>query len=124
MNEHLTRPGALAWLGGLMGVTLTGWRTAPARAASCVLTSELTEGPYYLPNEPLRRNITGRRPGAPLELRLGVVDASTCRPIKGALVDIWHADAGGVYSGVAGNSGTFLRGLQRTGAAGLATFQT
>jgi len=54
------------------------------------------------------------------------VDASTCRPIKGAAVDIWHADAGGVYSGFgAGSSNrTFMRGLQKTDANGIATFQT
>ena len=28
-----------------------------------------------------------------------VVDASTCKPVRGAAVDIWHADAAGVYSG-------------------------
>jgi len=57
---------------------------------------------------------------------LAVVDASTCRPIKGASVDIWHADAGGVYSGFGAGSGnrTFMRGIQKTDAAGIATFQT
>jgi protocatechuate 3,4-dioxygenase beta subunit len=59
-------------------------------------------------------------------LQLAVVDASTCRPIKGALVDIWHCDAMGVYSGVGqgGGSRTFMRGLQRTNAQGVATFRT
>src|SRR5439155_574562 len=61
-----------------------------------------------------------------LTLRLTVLDASTCKPIKGAAVDIWHCDALGVYSGVppAAASTTFMRGIQRTGAAGVATFQT
>jgi protocatechuate 3,4-dioxygenase beta subunit len=35
-----------------------------------------------------------------------------------------HCDALGVYSGVQGNSGNFLRGFQRTDANGKATFQT
>src|SRR5438876_504308 len=57
--------------------------------------------------------------------RATVLDASTCRPIKGAAVDIWHCDAGGSYSGVGQVTGrTFLRGIQRTNAAGVATFQT
>ena len=60
----------------------------------------------------LRRNIRGGRPGTPLALKLKVVDATTCKPIRNATVDIWHADAGGVYSGVSGNSGNFLRGIQ------------
>jgi protocatechuate 3,4-dioxygenase beta subunit len=62
----------------------------------------------------------------PLLLRLKVVDASTCRPIKGAAVDIWHADARGVYSGFgAGRANrTFMRGVQRTDRTGLARFRS
>jgi len=66
------------------------------------------------------------KPGAPVGLRLSVVDASTSGAIKGAAVDIWHADAGGVYSGaIAGKAGTnFLRGVQRTDLKGLALFKS
>jgi protocatechuate 3,4-dioxygenase beta subunit len=87
---------------------------------------ELTEGPYYIEGEQIRRNITEGKAGVPLTLRLRVVDASTCKPIKGAAVDIWHADAGGVYSGFGGGarSRTFLRGIQRTDANGVAVFRT
>jgi protocatechuate 3,4-dioxygenase beta subunit len=60
----------------------------------------------------------------PLELAVGVVDAESCEPVEGAAVDVWHCDAEGVYSGVAGDSGTFLRGVQMTGAEGVATFRT
>jgi protocatechuate 3,4-dioxygenase beta subunit len=93
---------------------------------SCVLTPEQTEGPYYIANEKLRRTITDGRPGTPLTLRLTVVDAKTCRPIKGAAVDIWHCDASGVYSGFGAGraSRTFMRGVQRTNASGVATFKT
>jgi protocatechuate 3,4-dioxygenase beta subunit len=101
-----------------------GPRGVASGAVTCVLAPELTEGPYYLPNERVRRDITEGRPGTPLRLRLMVVSASSCKPIKGAAVDIWHADAGGVYSGVAGNRGTFLRGIQKTDRAGLAIFDT
>ena len=74
----------------------------------------------------MRRNITEGKPGTPLDLRLTVVDASTCKPIKSAVVDIWHADAVGVYSGaIANNPGTnFMRGVQKTDGAGLARFQS
>jgi len=76
--------------------------------------------------EKLRRDITEGRPGVPLSLRLHVVDASTCKPIKGAAVDIWHADALGVYSGFGSGSGnrTFMRGIQKTDATGLARFRS
>jgi protocatechuate 3,4-dioxygenase beta subunit len=91
-----------------------------------MLTPELTEGPYYIAGEKLRRNITDGMAGAPLELRLAVVHASTCKPIAGAAVDIWHADAAGVYSGfgAGASSRTFMRGIQRTNAQGVAIFDT
>jgi protocatechuate 3,4-dioxygenase beta subunit len=139
MDDHLDRPitrrGSLLALGGLAAGAL-GWKAdsalsagnGPAGVASgaitCVLTPELTEGPYYVSGEKVRSNITEGRPGVPLGLALTVVDASTCKPIKGAAVDIWHCDALGVYSGVQGNSGTFMRGVQRTNASGLARFTT
>ena len=37
-------------------------------------------------------------------------------PVADARVDVWHCDAEGIYSGVEGDQGTFLRGTQRTGA--------
>jgi hypothetical protein len=121
MNRYLDRPvtrrGSLFALGGLAAGAL-GWKTDDALSAgdgpagvasgaiSCVLSPEMTEGPYYVSGEKLRRNITEGRPGVPLALQLTVADASTCKPIKGAAVDIWHCDALGVYSGVQGNTGT------------------
>jgi len=137
----ITRRGALARLGGLAAGALAvgGWKAAGSGAAagagpagvasgavSCVLAPEQTEGPYYIANEKLRRNITEGRPGTPLTLRLRVVDASTCKPIKNAAVDVWHCDALGAYSGFGAGSGnrTFMRGVQRTDANGFATFQT
>jgi protocatechuate 3,4-dioxygenase beta subunit len=84
-----------------------------------VLSPEQTQGPYYLSGEKLRRNITEGRPGTPLWLRTTVVDAATCRPIKGAVVDVWHADAAGIYSGFDG-SRSMLR-LRRSGSAYVAS---
>ena len=138
-NERLTRRGSLLRLAGLAAAAGRGaaaWRLDPADAAgagpkavatglvACVLTPELTEGPYYVPGEKVRRNITEGRPGLPLLLRTTVVSASTCKPVKRAAVDIWHCDAGGVYSGVNGQTGTFLRGIQYTDKNGLALFDT
>ena len=119
-----------AWLGGaaVTALGLTGLKSDPSEAAqvSCILTPEQTEGPYYIAGEKLRRNITDGRPGLPLQLQAYVVDATTCRPIRNAAVDIWHADAGGVYSGfgAGASSRTFMRGIQRTNAKGLAVFRT
>jgi protocatechuate 3,4-dioxygenase beta subunit len=94
--------------------------------ASCVLTPEMTEGPYYIDGEAVRRDITEGKPGMPLRLDLTVVDADTCSPIPGASVEVWHADATGNYSGFgsATSNRTFLRGVQRAGDDGTVTFQT
>ncbi len=132
MEKRLTRRGSLAAFGGLAAAA-AGWNAdeagaGPAAVASgaiaCVLTPEMTEGPYYVPGEAVRRDITEGRPGTPLELRLTVVSMSTCKPIVGANVDVWHADALGVYSGVQGNVGTFMRGVQPTNAHGIALFDS
>ena len=55
---------------------------------------------------------------------LYVENASTCKPIAGADVEIWHASAKGVYSDVQGNTRHFLRGHQKTNSHGLAIFRT
>ena len=133
-TKKLTRRESLLAAGGLVAAALipdvaeaaSGPAGVASGAVSCVLTPELTEGPYYVPSEKVRRNITEGKSGVALELRLTVVNASTCKPIKNAIVDIWHADAGGVYSGaIANNAGTnFLRGVQRADANGLAIFKT
>jgi protocatechuate 3,4-dioxygenase beta subunit len=68
--------------------------------------------------------VTEGRPGTPLELRLLVQNAATCKPIRGADVEIWHADAAGQYSGVGGNSADWLRGHQKTDAGGVVRFDT
>jgi protocatechuate 3,4-dioxygenase beta subunit len=140
-DERVTRRRSLVKLGGAAVAAAAGWKAVektdsasgagPAAVASglvsCVLAPEQTEGPYYLPGDKVRRNVTEGKPGVPLALKLTVVDVATCKAIRGAAVDIWHCDAGGVYSGTS-VQGTererFLRGIQRTDAKGVATFTT
>jgi protocatechuate 3,4-dioxygenase beta subunit len=128
-ERPVTRRESLIRLGGF-AVTALGLGgldvEADAATVSCILTPEQTEGPYYIAGEKLRRNITEGRPGAPMVLRAFVVDASSCRPIRNAAVDIWHADASGIYSGFGdgASSRTFMRGIQRTNVKGLAQFRT
>lgn len=96
-------------------------------AGSCVVRPEMTEGPFYLDADLLRRDIREGRPGVPLALAIGVfrATATSCEPLPGALVDVWHADAAGDYSGVGALRGeTFLRGSQPTDASGTAEFET
>jgi protocatechuate 3,4-dioxygenase beta subunit len=106
--------------------------TAPATAATtCALTQAIEEGPYYLSSTPTRSNVTDGQAGKAITLKFTVLDKK-CKAIKNARVDIWYANAQGVYSGVASrgddlgagtNSGNFLRGTQFTNAQGVVTFK-
>lgn len=121
-----------------VGAAAPGTSTAPttdtapvAAAAVCTLTKEMTEGPYYLDGQYVRADITEDKTGFPLKLALTVVDDDTCATISNALVEIWHCDALGEYSGYVGNnghnepdSGTFLRGGVLTNASGVADITT
>lgn len=66
---------------------------------TCALDVELTQGPYYLDRGLFRKNVTESKPGLPLQLQLTVLDFKTCKPVSNAGVEIWHCDAGGIYSG-------------------------
>ena len=106
--------------------------TAGAVVPSCVAVPELTEGPYYIDTDLERADIrpdttTGEvAAGTPLALTfvVSILDGGACVPLADAVVDVWHCDALGVYSGVTGDSGNFLRGVQRTDANGAATITT
>jgi hypothetical protein len=135
---RLTRRRLLVWAGGagfaalLPGCGEEGSGAAAPAAATggsstapaCVLTPELTEGPFYLDLDLVRRDITEGRAGKPLRLGVTIVDAEGCAPIPNAAVDVWHCDAGGAYSGVEGDDETFLRGIQITDGGGRVEFET
>lgn len=75
-----------------------------ARAPQCVTSEEETQGPYWFDVDSIRGDIREDRPGATFELAIRVQDSATCTPEGGggtanAVVEIWHCDAGGVYSG-------------------------
>jgi protocatechuate 3,4-dioxygenase beta subunit len=112
----------------LGGARILGSQVDDAIAASaCSLTPEQEEGPFYVALEQIRSNIVGGMTGVRLKLLITIIDSSTCKPLKGAAVDIWQANAIGTYSdeNQEGTSGqTWLRGVQFTNARGLATFTT
>ncbi len=100
---------------------------------TCVLTPSEAEGPFYADLDLVRRDITDGRAGSPLELRIAVVDADGCTAISGAEVDVWHADADGLYSAfteqgededVDTTAESFLRGVQTTDRRGIAVFDS
>jgi protocatechuate 3,4-dioxygenase beta subunit len=129
MTNFLRRRDALIAAGGL-GAAAVGARSLfgsvdLATATDCVvLQREVTEGPYYVDLDLVRRNIKEDRSGIPLTLRFRVFNVNTCRVIKRASVEIWHADGSGTYSAVNGDSHTYLRGIQRTNSKGYARFET
>jgi protocatechuate 3,4-dioxygenase beta subunit len=71
--------------------------------------------------------------GVPLRLAFNVsrVSGGACAPLAGAVVDIWHCDAQGIYSDVKDGQGQFdtqgkkfLRGYQVSDAGGNVEFLT
>ena len=136
----LSRKEALAVMTGALfvaGGRFAGAAEESAAARICVARPEMTAGPFYVDTDLERSDIRiepsdgSVRPGAELELYFNVSQLSgeSCAPLAGAVVDIWHCDALGVYSGVRDrNANTegqkFLRGYQITDANGLARFTT
>lgn len=97
--------------------------------ATAALTPETIIGPYFVSGEYIRTNVTESQTGVPIHLDIQFIDINTCAPIPAMLVDIWAANATGVYSGVeaAGQGGlnsTFLRGIQVTSGDGVTQFDT
>ncbi|MEO6379384.1 MAG: hypothetical protein ABIO37_15285 [Caulobacteraceae bacterium] len=101
----------------------------------CVRATPLTEGPFYYETSLNRRAIAEKRPGVPL--RLGITlggltgQEGRCIPLSGAVVDIWHADAAGLYSNVGADlqpvdtiGQTFMRGHQVSDRNGYVEFDT
>ncbi|MFC9518128.1 protocatechuate dioxygenase [Nocardiaceae bacterium NPDC056970] len=86
------------------------------QAPRCVMAVEETQGPYWFDVDSIRSDIREDRPGLELNLAMRVQDLVNCSAdgsagaVANAVVEIWHCDAGGVYSGfesgsVAANQG-------------------
>ena len=74
-----------------------GLSPTPACAAGdAEATERQTEGPFYTPNTPLRDDLTAGVEG-PLLVVVGRVLTPDCRPLAGAVLDFWQADAEGEY---------------------------
>jgi protocatechuate 3,4-dioxygenase beta subunit len=139
-----------AWASRQVGITGGGTPRASAATPSegapqtavadqavpaCVVTPQLTEGPYFVDEQLFRYDIrsdptTGEvKDGAPLYLTFNVyqVGNGACGPLAGAVVDVWQCDALGVYSDVSDpgfntKGQKFLRGAQTTDESGTAQF--
>ncbi len=158
-KSFASRREALRLLGVAGATALVGWAGEPlarwlppakgsrvAQAGSfalpqqaCVVKPALTEGPYFV-DEKLNRSDIRTDPatgavstGVLLVLQFNVTRTAdgNCAPLSGVYVDVWHANAAGNYSDIAGGAGQpntsghkFLRGYQVTDASGAAQFQT
>ncbi|KAK8093132.1 uncharacterized protein PG998_014533 [Apiospora kogelbergensis] len=111
---------------------------------SCVLTPEVTQGPYLcmaltqlidVGGEYVRRNVIDKQEGVNMIVDYQVIDVDTCEPVPNVYLEMWHCNSTGVYSGVVANGNgdssdtsnldkTFLRGIQKTDKDGVAQFET
>jgi protocatechuate 3,4-dioxygenase beta subunit len=92
----------------------------PACGDHNAITLRQGEGPFFKPRSPARADL--RDPGTagrPVELT-GLVLTRRCRPLPGAVVDLWHADDKGLYD----NAGFRFRGHVITGSDGAFRFRT
>jgi protocatechuate 3,4-dioxygenase beta subunit len=146
VGRVLGRRQALAIL-GMSGVALTVAGSAGAAVAGaapagagdcvdCVVKPEMMEGPYFV-DEGLNRSDIRSDPsdgsvsaGTTLALGLRVLRIGgdgRCTALPGAVVDLWHCDALGLYSDIAseGTAGRkFLRGYQVSDRGGRVRFTT
>ncbi|WP_320065927.1 hypothetical protein [Micromonospora sp. RTGN7] len=91
-----------------------------ADANTCTLTASTTQGPYYFDADKIRRDIREDRPGTRLRVAIRVQDSEKCAPLANAVVEIWHCDAAGLYSGAESQStgGGVPGGTPPSGAPG------
>lgn len=150
MTLMLKRRNVLGFIGGITTISLFGcWRqradsaepiassTQATSLPGCVVKPEQTEGPYFVDEKLNRSDIRfdpsdgSIREGVPLQLvfQVSQISSGACTPLAGAIVDVWHCDAEGVYSDVDERrfntlGKKFLRGYQTTDANGTAQFVT
>ncbi|MES9969586.1 MAG: hypothetical protein ABW092_06095 [Candidatus Thiodiazotropha sp.] len=68
-----------------------------AGICSLLLTERTTEGPCYL-GVNAQEDIADGETGLPMMLCLQVIDQN-CNPLEGYLVEVWHCNREGIYSG-------------------------
>jgi len=84
------------FLGGLTSVVVPLVNAQP-----CSVTPRDQLGPFYLRNAPEHGDLCASGSGGQARLIVSgrVLGAPDCKPLAGALVEVWHADGNGDYSG-------------------------
>lgn len=130
-------PAAAAWaMGGTAAMTARACYPDPFGAVTaCELVCATTAGPCTAPTTE-RRDVSDGMTGLPVRLALKIVTAETCAPVAGAVVEIWHTQRTGVYSGQTPSPGfcsgndaeaptkSYFRGTQTTDDSGRVDFDT
>ena len=123
--------------GGTAAMTaLASYPDPFATAGTCLALQQTTAGPCTTETTLDRVDISEGLDGLPVRLALKLIGKSSCEPIAGATIRIWHTKFNGVYSGVTPNpqmcygnessaaSQMFGRGSQVTDANGVVYFNT
>ena len=97
-----------------------GLPPTPACHDHDVPTKPDIEGPFFKPRSPERTNLVVPGTKAQLYRLEGFVLTRSCKPIAGAILDLWHADEKGDYD----DAGFRYRGHQFVGADGRYRFDT
>ncbi|KAJ5302380.1 hypothetical protein PENANT_c008G10717 [Penicillium antarcticum] len=106
-----------------------------ASGGTCILAPDVTQGPYYVSGELVRKDVVESQDGVPLFMDIQLINTNTCEPLPDIYMDLWHCNATGVYSGiVAGGNGdssdeenintTWLRGIQASDEDGVVHFES
>lgn len=125
-RDNTTRRGFLLTTGTLAAMGLVGeahgqeLAPTPACHDGDQPTVAQTEGPFFKPSSPERADLLEAGVRARTVELTGLVLTRRCRPMAGALVDLWHSDDKGDYD----NSGFRYRGHQYTDANGAYRFRT
>jgi protocatechuate 3,4-dioxygenase beta subunit len=121
LATFLTAP-TLPLLGARFAMAQDGERLelTPACGDDPRPTIAQTEGPYFKPDAPLKRDLAADRPRGERMIVAGLVLDRNCGPVPKALVQIWQADETGAYD----NAGFRLRGHQYADDRGRWWFST
>jgi len=118
--------GVLASVGPAWPQSSAGCSPAPQCRKDCGPTGSSTEGPFYVGNVPDGVDINpGKAAGRPMRISGTVYTEDGVTPVRGARVEVWHADTEGEYH-PNGNGDISryrrgdvnLRGVTRTDEAG------
>ncbi len=91
-----------------------------------IITPPVPEGPFYKRENLNRIDITENKKGLPLSYVFRVEDKH-CKPVEGAVIDIWQCDSNGHYSDFTQENTinqTWLRGYQVTDKKGECNFKS